>query len=357
MLNYKVLGDLNDVVSEIVRAHPANEMAKYKKELYNDVNFDNMLEASEGSIDEKTGKGKLTQKLWEDCSKDYSRSFGDIPKSQGDVTRYSQYPTIKLTIDFVNKIDSEYQLSSSLKPVTNNGLTQTNIQRMNRIHEILTSYKNDFVYGFRTNQNIIKNTYCVLVCALIDMCCINLASITEYTDRMPGQPLQTVNIRYNRDQTKFSRCIDKICKLFDDGSWRKLNQELRRNNTKSFIGVDEAGMAGLIVLLAAMPIAITAILYSIRGLIMFYYSTAFSINEKCKSMSEYIETASQNETDPQALYKQNKCRRKLDNISAFIQTRIIKETETGIQKMDEADREIEVSTYVSPQIKNEIVFE
>lgn len=346
MLNYNKLGDANFVISAIVASQPATEMTAAKKALYDDMNFDNMLEASEGSISPTTGKGKLVVKLWDDCMKDYTKGFGVIPKSMGDVTKFDQYDTLKLCIDFVNKMDSDYQLSTKLAPATNYGMTQTNIQRMNKLHNILITYHADFIYGFRSANNFIKNAYCVLVASLIDITCINLAAVTNYVDMMPGEHINAVTVRYGREQTKFAHTIDKLCMLFDDGSWSKLMREIRKMGTKSFLGES----TGVIVILAGIPIVVTAILYMIRALIAFYYSSAVTVNEKCKAMAEYIDEASKNNTDnPSAMYKQNKAKHKLESISGFIQSKIIKETEAGEARMKEADQQLVATTYVSPQ--------
>lgn len=355
MYNYNKLGEVNAIINEIASTHPASEMAQVRKDLYNDMNFNNLIEANEASIDENTGKGKLAAKLWEDCMKDYSSKFGIIPKSCGDITKFADYDTLKISIDYVNKVDSDYQLSTVKKPVTNHELTQTNIQRMNKLHDILISYKADFVYGFRANMGVIKNAYCCLVCALIDVTCINIASLTDYLGKTPGEDISAVNIKLSGNSMKFLKSVDKICALFDDGTWRKLITSIRRNGSKSFTGTS-ASVAAIIVMIAGAPIAIIALIYFIRVLIAFYYNSAANIRDKCKSLAEYIDEASRNEEDPSALYKQNKVRNKLESLSGFITSRLLKEADTGIDMVNAANKEIDVTTYVSPEERAQIDF-
>ena len=359
-MSYAKLEPINDVISELISSKPAEEVAAFRKSLYNDLNIDNMFGALESTINEKTGKCKLATKLTEDCMRNHEE-FGEIKKCGGDITKLKQYDVIASGIEFINERDEMYKmsatLSSGIKSYKNIG--QNNIQRMNKVNEILTTRKDDFVFGFKTNNTLITNTFCALVCVLVDSVSINMASLVKFMNEdmnANGDP-GYIKMKINNDHLSVFRYADRLCDAFDDGTWSKLIREFKNNIGKNFTGITAATIGGAIAIAAAVPIAMIALLYMIRALITFYFESAVSLNEKCKAMKEYLEVASSTETNDKAKHKQEKMIRKLENISGFLTAKILKEDAAGSVRVREENRTVDVDTYIPPAEKGAIVFE
>ena len=353
MYNYTVFGDVNEIVNDIISAFPAKEATELKKCIYNDINFDNMLKANEASIDENTGVGKLLEVMLNTVDANMDTNFAYINKSKGDVTKIKNFYTINASINFINKIDTDYHYANSIMSKTISlNVKVNNLSRMNDVYDILTSHKQDFMYGYKIDNNIIKNTYACLVCILVDLVCLNIIDVTEFmqettkhdipnADRLPYK----INHSVGRNG-RYLRMVDKLIKIFHDGSWNKLFKVLRTNNGKA-VTETTVPIGVIIALIGAIPMVTVMIIYLIRFFISFYFETAVNIKQKAGALSQYITEVSKTEDDPNALYKQTKVVKILNNITTFISTRILKEDSIGMQNVQVSDTEIKTKAYVS----------
>jgi hypothetical protein len=347
MYNYAKLGDLNEIISDIISAFPAEEAADVRKELYNDLNFDNMIEANEASLDESTGAGKLLEIMMHTVDGDMHNKFGYIDKSKGDVTKMQDFVIINTSINYINRIDTEYHYATDAYNVSK--IKINNLSRMNDVFSILKTHKQDFVYGYQTNTNALKNTYCALVCALIDLVCMNMVEVTEFMEAKANGNERELpfKIKYSISRNgRYLHNIDKVIKIFHDGSWNKFVKVIRNNNGRGVME-DTVSIGIIIALIAAIPIVAVTIVYLIRFLIAFYFESAVNIRQKTKALAEYIEEVSKTEEDPSALYKQTKAMKALSNISNFIATKILKEDKIGMDMVQKADNELRTSAYIS----------
>jgi hypothetical protein len=347
MYNYAIFGEVNDVISDIISAFPADEAAEVRKELYNDLNFDNMLKANESSIDENTGVGKLLEIMLRNIDTDVHMKYPVIDRSKGDITKMQDFHAINASINYVNKIDADYHYANDNMNLSN--LKINNVTRMNDLYDILKSHKQDFMYGYRTKNNIVMNTYCALVCVLIDVTCMNMIEVTNFMEKHANGESRDIpfNIKYSPGRNgRYLRTIDRIIKIFHDGSWNKFFKIIRSRNGKVILE-DTVSIGLAIALIGAIPLIAVTIVYLIRFLIAFYFESAVNIQQKTKALAEYITEVSKYEDDPKALYKQTKAVKILSNISTFISTKILKEDSIGMDTVQKADAELRTSAYIS----------
>lgn len=351
MYNYSAMGaDVIEIVNDIASAFPANEAIKVRKELINDLNFNNLIRAEESSIDENTGVGKLLEIMMHTVNGNEYERFGYVNKSKGDVTKIRDFYTINASINYINKINNDYHYATDSFNVSH--IKINNLTRMNEVFEILKSHKQDFMYGYKADVNLIKNTYCCLVFILVDLVCMNMIDVTNFMEKSIESEKRDTSVLPFRIQYSMARNgryihnIDKIIKIFHDGSWNKTIVILRNQNKKYVM--EEATTVGLIVaLIGAIPLVAVALVYLIRFFIAFYFETAVSIKQKCEALADYIAEVSKTEEDPRALYKQTKALKKLRNTANFLSTKILKEDQVGMTQVAEADRELKTSAYIS----------
>lgn len=352
MYNYTAFGDVNEVINDIASVFPAKEAIEVRKELYNDLNFDNVLQATEASINENTGVGKLLEIMLHTLDTDMHTKFEYVDKSKGDITKIKDFYAINAAIIFVNKIDTDYHYANQKMNMSNRA-RMNNLARMNDVYDILKTHKHEFVYGYRSDNNIIKNTYCVLVCVLVDLVCMNMIDVTQFLETISNTPDgkhpsgDTYKIQFNASRNgTYMRNVDKLIKIFHDGSWNKLFNILR-NHGKTIRATEEVTAGLIIALIGAIPFVTVGIVYLIRFFIAFYFETAVNIKNKAAALSKYISEVAKYESDPKALYKQTKAISILNDISNFISAKILKEDQTGMAKVNEANKELRTSAYVS----------
>ena len=355
MYNYRVFGDVNEIIHDIISASPANEASSLKKTIYNDLNFNNMLEANEASINENTGVGKLLEVMLNTVDANMDTKFDYVGKSRGDVTKIKDFYAVNASINYINKIVTDYGAANGMTPTPKlsvSPLAPTNLNRMNDVYDILKSHKQDFMYGYKIDNNIIKNTYACLVYILIDMTCLNMVYITEFMEDMTKHDLPNTNrlpfvIHHSVTRNgRYLHNVDKMIKLFHDGSWNKAFSVIRQYNGKKATE-DAVAVGFLIAMIGAIPMVAVMLIYLIRFFICFYFETAVNIRNKCGALAKYIDEVSKTEEDHVALYRQTKAVKILSNISNFITTSILKEDARGIAAVAQADREIKEQAYVS----------
>lgn len=358
MYNYSAFGDANEIINDIVSAFPIKEAVEFKKKIYNDLNFDNMLEANEASIDENTGVGKLLEIMLKTVDANMDTNFAYINKSKGDVTKIKDFYSINASINYINKIHTDYGYNPSGHGNIS-AMKINNLSRMNDVYDILKSHRNDFVYGYRIDSNIIKNTYCVLVLILVDLTCLNMVDITEFMETItkhdiPNNDRLPFKIDYSVARNgRYLNNVDKLIKIFHDGSWNKVYNIIRSKHGRAV--TEDAVTIGLVIaLIGAVPMVAVMIVYLIRFFIMFYYETAVNIKQKTSSLSSYIEEVSKNEDDPVALYRQTKALKILGNITNFINAKILKEDSIGEQHVDIANKELRENAYMSNKSFNDL---
>lgn len=358
MYNYTVFGDVNNIIQDIVSAFPANEATELRKLIYNDINFNNMMEANEASINENTGVGKLLEVMLNTVDADYSTNFDYIGKSKGDLTKLKDFHVINASINYINKINTDYGYATD-KMNINKNLKITNLSRMNDVFDILKGHRSDFEYGYKIDNNIIKNTYCSLVCILIDLTCLNMIDVTEFMEHTSAHDLPDANRRpYVISHSigrngRFLHNVDKMIKVFHDGSWNKLFKVVRNNHGKRATE-DTVAIGIVIALIAAIPMVAVMIIYLIRFFISFYFETAVNIKQKTSALASYINEVSKDEENPKALYRQTKATKILSNISNFISTKILKEDRIGMDRVVVADREIKEQAYMPNTSYNQL---
>lgn len=145
-------------------------------------------------------------------------------KSGGNITKYSYYDVLNKAMEIIN--DSEY--SQDIQ----------NVQRMNKIHNILLDNADDFIWGYKHNDKIVTKMYIMMtryLFILIDL------SISDYIKTLDMQ--FKFNSKIEKTPSKIiciTRDIDRIIRLFENGDWRNLMSACRKSATnRSIKALDE----------------------------------------------------------------------------------------------------------------------
>ncbi len=276
------------------------------------------------------GKSKLIQQLYTDIIHKSNIDFGKIPDSRGNVTAYDGYEVI------IKSLDSLKQLFGDRK-VEEFELAQ-------KLHNILIANRSDFEFGFKFDITIIQLSYNLLVMGLVDM--VNICIVT-YVDYLKDVQNTEFKFRGNRKQDLLIiQYVKEFIRSYDKGEFASLMSQFKR---------DGSGLLGLVTggILTTGPIIILSVisfLFIVRGLIYVYYATATKFNESLKAPTEFLRTSIEmsGNNGSIAIEKQKKFLDKMEAVSNFIETKILKTNKDAKEDLKKSNRE----NYDSDSLKN-----
>jgi hypothetical protein len=320
MLDYKYspFQIAHECCTELINAQPPKDRISYKHLLLQDLNLESANEAFGNKPPvQGAGRSKLVEVLYKDIMSKSNVDFGTIPQSRGDITRVQYYKTMQQSIDSLNQLLGERANDDMI--------------RMNELHEAIIAERQAFEFGYKANVELIQYIYCTLVEALMDVITENIVMYVDYLKEtqnidLPPQVKNTNNSRVDKS-------VDTFLSVRKKGEWKKLIDYYRREYSKRFFA--EAMIIG-----AVSIVGIAGLLWAIRSLIYTYFYSVAKVDDKAKAMNQYLVAVSSAETDPKALRKQQKASTKLTNVSAFIETKILKEDPQVTREIQKSDAAI-----------------
>lgn len=175
-------------------------------------------------------EGAVLYNLYKELDKINDVEYGRIPDSKGDLTKYAYYDHMMKCIEVLSGLENAESIP--------------NITRMNKLHNILLGHREDFVFGYKRNIDIITTAYVTLVLglnAMIDF------SISDYTKYLNLDFNDRTNAKFNRKESMLISQMDEMIKLFENGGWSyiiRLAKKTAANNTQEmFVTVDPANEA------------------------------------------------------------------------------------------------------------------
>lgn len=267
------------------------------------------------------GKSKLIQQLYNDIVYKSNIDFGKIPDSKGNLTAYVGYEVIGKSLDSLRQLFSDRKVEE--------------LELAQKLHNILITNRSDFEFGFKFDITLIQLTYNLLVMGLVDM--INICIVT-YVDYLKDVQNTEFKFRGNRKQDLLViKYVTDFTKSYEKGEWAKLVAQFKK---------DSSGLLGTITggTLTTGPIVILSIisfLFIVRGLIYVYYASATKINESLKAPAEFLKTSIEMSGDngSLAVEKQKKFLNKMDAVSNFIETKIIKTNKDAKEDLKKSNKD------------------
>jgi len=267
------------------------------------------------------GKSKLIQQLYNDIIYKSNIDFGKIPDSKGNVTAYDGYDVIGKSLDSLRQLFSDRKVEE--------------LELAQRIHNILITNRSDFEFGFKFDITVIQLSYNLLVMALVDM--INICIVT-YVDYLKNVQNTEFKFRGNRKQDLLViKYVKDFTKSYDKGEWAKLMSQFKK---------DGSGLLGFVTggTLTTGPLVVLSLisfLFVIRGLIYLYYASVTKFNESLKAPSEFLRTSIEMSGDngSLAVEKQKKFLDKMEAVSNFIETKILKNNKDAKEDLKKSNRE------------------
>lgn len=342
---------LMESIMDFVTAQPASDQMIYRR----------ALEATEPA-----GRARLVVKLYEECLRSNNVDYGSIPDSRGNILKLKHYDTTAETIDLLNKLFKDQTLTNELK-------------LLNDYHDMLLKSRDDFEYAYKYNIEIIKVMYCNMVRALYDLIDMCVVSYAEYLKNAKENAPKMRTVR--KTDTLLVKCVKQYLALYKKGDWARMMKffkdpaiaranesylhmqleslayteaplmeadgDSQNKNDKSTTGriidgftkifSDEfkndhptlGGLArigrGVVVVLGALIVAF----HALRGMIRFFIRSSGKIASYTERQADLLKesmdaAASRGDDNEKARKKQEKWYNFFQNVSGFINAKILK---------------------------------
>lgn len=308
-------------------AQPAKDQLHY---------FDKVMEGSTET------NAVIFQKLYTDILSKSNLDYGDIPNSRGVLIKYRGYSLLQ---DAMGKLNILYE-----------GISSDKLTTMNKLHDMIISFKKDYSAGFTYDVEMIKIIYNVSVLTLYEL--VNLC-IIDYTKIMREKAKIDVGfVNKKKDNIIVLNNAKALVKMYENGQWNAIMREFQKNPT-AFNGTGVAteaskfSVGGLLKAASELPniikfpvfivAGIISLLVIVRGMIYWFYCGATKINEYIKTQKQFVDAVithdSINGNDNKALYKHKKLSEKLSSIVNFIEVKILHSNKATKEKLAESNRD------------------
>lgn len=213
--------------------------------------------------------GTLLQGLYKSVLDRKSVDFGDIPKSNGDITKVKYYASTAEALDVLAELYSKNNIDEPAINVINDAIGNLNM------------FKKQFENGFKLKQDMVMLTYNSIVMAIIDATSNLIAAYTTY---IVSSDITYVNAG-ETDKFRGNVAIESLKKFnaaCDNGSLAKALSFSNVEQKNAFLGVETA-VTGIVImsLLSIVPIT--------RELIYFFYRSRVKLSDYLSAQSKFLE--------------------------------------------------------------------
>ena len=216
----------------------------------------------------------LTSKLYDKVvSKAHNIDFGEIPKTNGDITKLSVIEDTKDTLGILKGIVKEYRQDT--KPIDQISLAISNIQ----------SRKDMFMRAFRANVEMPMLMYDNMVMAVIVGTNHLITACIEFIKAPKDESftIQLDKIAYAKSKDHLIyNSIAKFNRICENGDFDKAMNAIIDKKVRKFTGI----ATGVGILLGI--IVVTNIIPILRELVYLFYHTKVSISDYCEAQSNLI---------------------------------------------------------------------
>jgi hypothetical protein len=163
--------------------------------------------------------GMVLDKLYRNMTARSTINFGKIPESQGDLTKFVHYRTIKSTLSLLNRQLAEYKI--------------VELEQSQLLHDNIIRLHEDFAYGFKVDSQFLKTTYNTMVYSLVEM--LNLCNVV-YVDMLKAQAEGRQFDYKPYSDLLLTQNVARFNEMVKSGEWSTMMLSIRKD-AKNLISV------------------------------------------------------------------------------------------------------------------------
>lgn len=218
---------------------------------------------------------KYREKLYQNIIDRSHVDFGDIPKSRGDITKYSGYKTMTETLNVLIALAKEEKCKELIKYATT---VITSIENIKKAKQV-------YVKGFSKKENYIILDYNLYVYT----CVQSTTSLISGFINDIKTPSSQMKIELTNDKYKanlfYIESLEKFNKVCENGNYIKYINTVLEGGTEHLFGIDDSVLigAGAIAAIALSIIPLT------RKLIYYYKELRRKLSETLATQAYFLE--------------------------------------------------------------------
>lgn len=254
--------------------------------------------------------------------------FGDIPDSQGDITKVKDYQKLLDSLDVVEGIAKD------------SGKTIEEVQTVRNAIKNIESRKEAFGNAFVMKDNLMVLIYVTTVMGIYYATSHLITVTIEYVRDPDVDSIETImtNLDYNKDRMLALNNLQKFNQLVDAGDLDKLIKHNQEKNGQNF-----SGTTALLIGVSIIPLA-SLFIYTIRELVYLFYFSRIKFADFCELQMEFLNAqaefnnsrkASNGKDYKKIAKKQKTIVKKLEKIRNFVEVqnnKAVKQTVNQVRK-------------------------
>jgi len=290
------------------------------------------IEIATEAIASPSAQAQLLDKLYKDCKRIEGIDFGKIADSKGNVIKYQYYDIIEDMIEIFEGLGG--------------GDSLENLTIIKKLQTILLDNAPDFMFGFRTNNDVIMNTYNLMVLTLHEMTSVCVMDATEFMRAKVKKGISPTKL--SKKNLMIVRIAKGFIREFETGQWSTLmkyykaqGKDIKLNSKPEVKPANEFFGESLLLPAGAIVIAVISLFFIIRLAIFYFYKTAGKVNSYIKENVEILKAnvSVDNGTNKSEIEKQQFLLNKMELVSDRIEYRIYKIDKEAKAEISKSNRE------------------
>lgn len=285
-------------------------------------------------------RAKYKETLYQNIVDKGHVDFGDIPKSRGDVTRYSGYANMKESLDALIKVGND-EKSDSLVKFTNVVITALHNIERNKVY-----YKE----GFSKKNDIAILEYNTFVFTCVEATSSIIYEFIDYL-KTPSSPTIEIKLKDTRYRANlfYINQLEKFNTVNENGKYTKYLANLVNKGKENFFGIDDGLMIGGLAL-GAIALSIVPVT---RELVYQYKELKRKLSETCALQAYFLEmnkacvesnSALDAAKKQKILKRQEKLRLKLLKLSEKLRVTSVKANELSGNEMKKDNQNLSLGS-------------
>lgn len=212
----------------------------------------------------------LITKLYKSAMSKAHIDFDDIPKSKGDITKYSGYKSMMETIGYIKGLEEKSSVKIKELEIVEKAILN------------IVAYRSAFEKGFGLGKDYIILQYNTLVACCVEATSLLISSYVDYVRRVDKIEFTLVNTKVMSGGICVTN-LDKFNKSVASGEFSKIINTVIKTGSEGLTGAE----------MALIPVAIiagvAASVVLIRELIFYFYYSKAKLSDYLKLQVMFIE--------------------------------------------------------------------
>lgn len=232
-----------------------------------------VLEDAESPITRKN-----IEKLYQSVLDRGHIDFDTIPRSKGDITKYSGYgPMVETLQTLIETGNADKTYTDIIK----------NVEIVQDAIKNLTLFKNYYTQAYSRNVEVLVIEYNTFVFTCVEATTSLLYQFVDFIRTPSSEVLLSKfkNTKYRADAFYFEQ-LSKFNAICESGNYRKYLDNLVRNGKENFFGLDDALVVGTVAIVSGVMLSIVPVT---RALIYTFQDMRGKIAQDLELLAYYLE--------------------------------------------------------------------